>query len=433
MAAAKGKKAKGAAAATVAAPVATAKKREPAKAPAEALVKVAPADAVMGQLLAKHVGLVSTRKSGVEVKLRGVVSTRLAGLDRALGRGGFPMERITVISGGEGVGKTTLLLHACAEVQAMGGIALYVDLEHKLDLDWAAFNGCDLDTMIVSQPESGEQAMTIVQDFILATRATPNGCDVPIFIAFDSINAATPKAVIEGDFDDSHVGALARVFNQALPKITKTMKGMNVAMAMISQPRTRIGSGMSWTEKVSGGNAVKFYMAVGIELKKAQEWLKVGERRIGTIVEATVFKNQVARPYLEAELHMVWGEGYDRKHSLLELLVAHGKVMHGAGNWYEMRDPEPRWVKCTGPTPNGKKMLFETGPEGEEERMALELDVVLEQPVAGGEEKAMKAGEALAGERYVKPEFLKWQGSKGLEKLLTARPTLWSAIEAMAK
>jgi recombination protein RecA len=329
VAAAKGKKkAKGAATAPVAAPVATTKKREPVKAPAEALVKVAPADAVMGQLLNKHVGLVSTRKSGVTVRLRGVVSTRLAALDRALGRGGFPMERVTVISGGEGVGKTTLLLHACAETQAMGGIALYVDLEHKLDLDWAAFNGCDLDTLIVSQPDCGEQAMQICQDFIEATRATPGGCDVPIFIAFDSINAATPKAVIEGDFDDSHVGALARVFNQALPKITKTMKGMNVAMAMISQPRTRIGSGMSWTEKVSGGNAVKFYMAVGIELKKAQEWLKQGERRIGTIVGAEVFKNQVARPYLEAELHMVWGEGYDRKHSLWTVLVADGKVSH---------------------------------------------------------------------------------------------------------
>lgn len=297
-------------------------------------------DAIAGHLVEAHPGLVSTARTGVTIRLPGIISTQCATLDAAIGRGGFPMGRVTVVTGGEAAGKTTLLLHGLAETQRMGGIGLFLDLEHKLDIDYAAALGVNLDEAFISQPRCAEDAFRIAQALLERVRSTAAWRGVPIFVALDSINASTPQAAMEGDYDDAKPALTARFFNNALPKIVKHMSGLKVSLVMVSQPREKITSFGAYKEKISGGNAVKFYAAVVIDLKK-QGFLKGdADRNIGTVVQAEIIKNQIARPFGKCEYHIVWGSGIDREQALLARASEIGVLNLGASAWYEMPDPD---------------------------------------------------------------------------------------------
>ncbi len=284
-----------------------------------------------------HEGQVSAG-SGVRVRLQGILSTRCETLDAATGRGGIPFGRITVLTGDEACGKTTAALHLVAEVQSIGGIALYLDLEHKLDVDYAQALGVDLDQMIMSQPGTGEEAFSIAEGLLDRVRSEPGHQDVPILIIVDSLNAMTPKSMIEGGYDDAFVAAPARLFSGALPKITKKLSGLKVALVMISQIRDKIVKGGSYREKITGGRAVKFYTALAIEFFR-KEWLKEGEREIGSVIDARCIKNQISKPFGKARFNIVWGTGIDYAHSLFARAADLGEMNIGAGGWYEVTHP----------------------------------------------------------------------------------------------
>jgi recombination protein RecA len=320
-----------------------AKKAAAVRMPAESQAPPAPGrlSRLLQEHLAKaHVGAVSAG-SGVTVRLQGVVSTRSALLDAAIGRGGVPFGRMTTVTGNESGGKTTLCLHLAAEVQATGGVVLYIDNEHKLDTGYAANLGVNLDELIISQPQSGEEAFAIAESMLERVRAEPGHQDVPVLIILDSINATTPKSVMEGGYDDHHVGVTARLFSQALPKITKKLSGLRVAFVMVSQYREKITFHGAFREKLSGGgNAVKFYTSLAIELARTSDFVKEGERAIGSIVEATCIKNQIAKPFGRCKLNLIWGQGFDYHHSLLTRGAELGLLNIGAGGWHEMTHPE---------------------------------------------------------------------------------------------
>jgi recombination protein RecA len=325
----------------------TAKKKKAAKKPGEGSTTTPPAssgnkmiDALAGHLTAAHPGLVSTARTGVTIKLPGVISTQCATLDAAIGRGGVPMGRVTVVTGGEAAGKTTLLLHLLAETQRLGGVGLYLDLEHKLDVDYAAALGVNMDEAFISQPRCAEDAFRITQALLEKIRATAAWRNVPVFVGLDSINASTPQAEMDSDYDDAKPAMTARFFNKALPKIVKHMSGLRVSFVMVSQPREKITSFGAYKEKISGGNAVKFYAAVVIDVKKKGFLKGEADRNIGTLVEAEVIKNQIARPFQKCEYHIVWGSGVDREQALLARASELGVLNLGASAWYEMPDPD---------------------------------------------------------------------------------------------
>jgi recombination protein RecA len=289
-------------------------------------------------LAVAHAGMVHPA-SGHAVKIPGVLSTRCETLDAASGRGGFPFSRISVITGGEAVGKTTVGLHLAAEVQSLGGVGLYLDLEHKLDVDYARSLGVNTDELILSQPNTGEQAFAIADSFVTRIREEEGYQDIPVLIFLDSINASTPETTFKAGYDDQQPGAQGRLFSKALPKIAKKMSGLKVAFVMVSQIREKIvQGGGSFREKVSGGNAVKFYAACVLELFR-KDWLEVDGRQIGTVVDATFIKNQVAKPFGKARYNVVWGRGIDYHHSLLVRAAELGLASIGAGGWYEVTHP----------------------------------------------------------------------------------------------
>jgi recombination protein RecA len=253
-----------------------------------------------------------------------VISTGSLALDVALGIGGLPRGRVVEIYGPESSGKTTLTLQVVAECQKLGGTAAFIDAEHALDPSYAEKLGVDVDDLLVSQPDTGEQALEIA-DMLVRSGAV----DV---VVVDSVAALTPKAEIEGEMGDSHVGLQARLMSQALRKLTANIKRSNTLVVFINQIRMKIGVMFGSPETTTGGNALKFYSSVRLDIRRIGS-IKKGDEVIGNETRVKVVKNKMAPPFKKAEFEILYGEGISREGELIELGVAEG-IVDKSGAWY---------------------------------------------------------------------------------------------------
>ena len=257
-----------------------------------------------------------------------VIPTGSIALDVALGIGGLPRGRIIEIYGPESSGKTTVALHAVANAQAAGGIAAFIDAEHALDPEYAKNLGVDTDALLVSQPDTGEQALEIA-DMLIRSGAID-------ILVIDSVAALVPRAEIEGEMGDSHVGLQARLMSQALRKITGALSNSGTTMIFINQLREKIGVMFGSPETTTGGRALKFYSSVRIDIRRIGA-IKDGERNVGNRVKAKVVKNKIAPPFREAEFDIMFEEGISISGDVLDLAVADG-VVDKSGAWFSYGD-----------------------------------------------------------------------------------------------
>ena len=253
-----------------------------------------------------------------------VISTGSIGLDVALGIGGLPRGRVVEIYGPESSGKTTMTLQVVAECQKNGGTAAFVDAEHALDPIYAAKVGVNVDDLLVSQPDTGEQALEIT-DMLVRSGAVD-------LVVIDSVAALTPKAEIEGDMGDTHVGLQARLMSQALRKLTGNIKRSNTMVIFINQIRMKIGVMFGSPETTSGGNALKFYASVRLDIRRIGA-IKKGDEVVGNQTRVKVVKNKVSPPFKQAEFEILYGHGVSREGELIDLGVAHNLV-EKSGSWY---------------------------------------------------------------------------------------------------
>jgi recombination protein RecA len=252
------------------------------------------------------------------------VSTGSLGLDIALGVGGLPRGRVVEIYGPESSGKTTLTLQVIAEMQKMGGTAAFIDAEHALDPSYAQKLGVDVDNLLVSQPDTGEQALEIADMLVRS-----GSVDV---VVIDSVAALTPKAEIEGEMGDSHMGLQARLMSQALRKLTANIKRTNTLVIFINQIRMKIGVMFGNPETTTGGNALKFYASVRLDIRRIGA-IKKGDEIVGNETKVKVVKNKVSPPFKEAFFDILYGQGISREGEIIELGVAH-KFVDKSGAWY---------------------------------------------------------------------------------------------------
>ncbi|QIR75964.2 recombinase RecA [Sulfurospirillum diekertiae] len=291
------------------------------------------------------------------------ISTGSIGLDLALGIGGIPQGRIIEIYGPESSGKTTLSLQIIAESQANGGVCAFVDAEHALDVKYAGNLGVDIENLLVSQPDFGEQALDIVE-----TLARSGAVDV---IVIDSVAALTPKSEIEGDMGDSHMGVQARLMSQALRKLTAVVHKMNTTVIFINQIRMKIGTmGYGSPETTTGGNALKFYASVRIDVRKIAT-LKQGEEQIGNRVKAKVIKNKVAPPFRQAEFDIMFGEGISKEGEIVDYGVKLD-IIDKSGAWFSYNE-----TKLGQGRENVKAFLKEN------KETSLEIEEKIKQAISG--------------------------------------------------
>jgi recombination protein RecA len=282
-------------------------------------------DLAMGQI-EKQFGKGSIMRLGEGTALPDIqtISTGAISLDIALGVGGIPRGRIIEIFGPESSGKTTLALHIAAEAQKKGGITAFIDAEHALDIHYARKLGVNTDDLLVSQPDTGEQALEITEVLVRS-----GAIDV---LVIDSVAALVPRAEIEGEMGDSHMGLQARLMSQALRKLTGTISKSNCCVIFINQIRMKIGVMFGNPETTTGGNALKFYASVRLDIRKTAA-LKQGQDTIGSRTRVKVVKNKVAPPFKEAEFDIMYGEGISRVGDLIDL-GADNAIVEKSGAWY---------------------------------------------------------------------------------------------------
>lgn len=256
-----------------------------------------------------------------------VISTGSIAIDNALGAGGFPRGRVVEIFGPESSGKTTLALHVIAEAQRGGGAAAFIDAEHALDATYAKRLGVDIENLIVSQPDYGEQALEIAQALV-------NSQAIDIIVV-DSVAALTPKAEIEGEMGDSHMGLQARMMSQALRKLTASVSRASVCLVFINQLREKIGVMFGNPETTTGGRALKFYSSVRAEVRRTTA-IKDGEAAVGNRTKVKIVKNKVAAPFREVEVDILYGKGISRESDVLDLGAQHS-LIEKSGAWYSYK------------------------------------------------------------------------------------------------
>ena len=306
------------------------------------------------------------------------ISTGSLGLDMALGIGGIPKGRIIEIYGPESSGKTTLALQCIASAQKEGSICAFIDAEHALDVYYAKNLGVDIDNLLVSQPDFGEQALEILE-----TLARSGAVDL---IVVDSVAALTPKVEIEGDMGDTHVGLQARLMSQALRKLTGILHKMNTTVIFINQIRMKIGTmGYGNPETTTGGNALKFYASVRIDVRKIAT-LKQGENQIGNRVKAKVVKNKVAPPFRQAEFDIMFGEGISFEGELIDYGVKLD-IIDKSGSWYSYGATK------LGQGKENAKQTLKDNPE-----LRAEIEAKIKEALGFGEKLAMSEEEIANSE-----------------------------------
>ena len=300
----------------------------------------------------KNFGKGSIMKMGDDkIEAVEVIPTGSIGLNAALGVGGYPRGRIIEIYGPESSGKTTLAIHAIAEAQKQGGIAAFIDAEHAFDRFYAEKLGVDVDNLLISQPDCGEQALDIAEQLIRSS-----AIDI---IVVDSVAALTPKAEIEGDMGDNRVGLQARLMSQALRKLTSTISKTNTTCIFINQLREKIGVMFGNPETTTGGNALKFYASVRLDIRRVSQ-IKDGEDVKGNQVRVKIVKNKAAPPFRKAEFDIMFGSGISRSGEIIDLGVQLG-IIKKSGSWFSYRDSKLAQGR------DASKQMMEDNPELAEE------------------------------------------------------------------
>jgi recombination protein RecA len=291
-----------------------------------------------------------------------VIPSGSLGLDLALGVNGYPRGRVIEIYGPESSGKTTLTLHAIAEAQKAGGIAAFIDAEHAFDRNYAEKLGVDIENLIISQPDNGEQALEIAENLIRS-----GAIDI---VVIDSVAALTPKSEIEGEMGDSKMGLHARLMSQALRKLTGTISKTNCTVFFINQLREKIGVMFGNPETTTGGNALKFYASVRLDIRRSSQ-IKDGENVIGNRTKVKVVKNKVAPPFKTAEFDIMYGEGVSKTGEILDLAVEF-EVIKKAGSWFSYGDTK------LGQGRDAVKVLIKDNPELADELEQKIKDIIKE-------------------------------------------------------
>ena len=304
------------------------------------------------------------------------IKTGSVALDRALGIGGVPKGRIVEIYGPESSGKTTIALHVVAEAQKTGGTAAFIDVEHALDPVYASNLGVDIDSLLVSQPDTGEQALEITEALVRS-----GAIDV---VVIDSVAALVPKAEIEGEMGDSHVGLHARLMSQSLRKLAGAISKSNCVAIFINQLRDKIGVFYGSAETTTGGRALKFYASVRIDIRKV-ETLKNGGEMIGSRTRAKIVKNKVAPPFREAEFDIMYGKGISREGELIDIGVATG-IINRSGAWFSYGD-----MKLGQGRDNSKQLLVEN------KALADEIEAKINEFYDSQNKKTEEAEEEIEG------------------------------------